>query len=93
MISWPDGTTREGWLRAGDAMDYTAAVATEIAVRLAHGDAPPGAYTPAAAFGPLIAASVGAELILDWGRAIIGAKSAFLQSGRPDLNRGPHRPE
>jgi short subunit dehydrogenase-like uncharacterized protein len=65
VISWPDGTTREGWLRAGDAMDYTAAVAAEIAARLAHSDAPPGAYTPAAAFGPLIAASVGAELILD----------------------------
>jgi len=65
MISWPDGTTREGWLRADDANDYTAAVVAEVAVHLARGDAPPGAYTPASAFGPEIAVSAGAKLILD----------------------------
>lgn len=65
VISWPDGSTREGWLRAGDANEYTAAVAAEVATRLARGDALPGAYTPAAAFGPELAASVGAGLILD----------------------------
>jgi hypothetical protein len=64
VISWPDGTTQEGWLRAGDANEYTAAAA-EVAARLARGDALPGAYTPAAAFGPELAASAGAELILD----------------------------
>lgn len=65
VIRWPDGTSREGWLRVGDAQDYTAAAAAAIAARLARADAPPGAYTPAAAFGPEIASSAGAQLILD----------------------------
>jgi len=52
-------------LRADDANDYTAAVVAEVAVLLARGDAPPGAYTPASAFGPEIAVSAGAKLILD----------------------------
>jgi hypothetical protein len=43
----------------GDAMDFTAAVLVEVTLRLARGDGPPGAYTPAAAFGPGIAADAG----------------------------------
>jgi hypothetical protein len=50
---------------SGDAQDYTAAVAAEIATRLARADAPPGAHTPTPGFGPEIATSAGAQLILD----------------------------
>lgn len=64
LITWDDGTSREGWLRCEDAMDYTAAVITAIAERLAGGDAPAGAFTPAMAFGPGIAEEAGAELIM-----------------------------
>ncbi|MCQ8186774.1 saccharopine dehydrogenase NADP-binding domain-containing protein [Streptomyces rugosispiralis] len=64
-ITWPDGTHREGWLRAGDGMDYTADVLTETASRLARGEAPAGAYTPAAAFGPGLATAAGGTFILD----------------------------
>ncbi|THA71567.1 hypothetical protein E6P78_06495 [Streptomyces sp. A0958] len=65
VVTWPDGTSREGWLRAGDGMDYTADVAVEIAVRLARGEGRPGAYTPAAAFGPDLATAAGGDFILD----------------------------
>lgn len=65
VIRWADGANREGWLRAGDAMDFIVAVAAETAIRLARGDAAPGAYTPTAAFGPDIATDVGAKFILD----------------------------
>jgi len=64
-ITWADGTTREGWLRADDGMDYTAAVIAEVAHRLAHGTARPGAYTPAAAFGPELATAAGGTFVLD----------------------------
>ncbi|MFI7501666.1 hypothetical protein ACIBVL_24810 [Streptomyces sp. NPDC049687] len=65
VITWPDGTRREGWLRADDGMDYTAAVATEVAVRLAKGEGKPGAYTPAAALGPDVAIAAGGTFLLD----------------------------
>jgi short subunit dehydrogenase-like uncharacterized protein len=65
LITWPDGTRREGWLRADDGMDYTADVIAETATRLAKGEGRPGAYTPAAAFGPELATSVGGTFILD----------------------------
>lgn len=65
VITWPDGTRREGWLRAGDGMDYTAAVAAEVATRLAKGEGKPGAYTPAAALGPGIAVIAGGTFLLD----------------------------
>ena len=63
-VQWND-RTREGWLRTGDAMAYTAAVAAEVATRLAAGQAPAGAFTPTRALGPDIAASAGAEFVLD----------------------------
>lgn len=63
VVTWPDGTNREGWLRAGDAMDYTADVAAETAARLARGDGRPGAYTPAACFGPDLATVAGGAFI------------------------------
>ncbi|MFE6483067.1 saccharopine dehydrogenase NADP-binding domain-containing protein [Streptomyces sp. NPDC057757] len=64
VITWPDGTRREGWLRTDDGMDYTAAVATEVAVQLAKGEGKPGAYTPAAALGPDIAIAAGGTFLL-----------------------------
>ncbi|MFJ6985911.1 MULTISPECIES: hypothetical protein [unclassified Streptomyces] len=65
VVSWPDGVTREGWLRAGDGMDFTADTLTEVAVRLARGEGKPGAHTPAAAFGPELAVAAGATLLVD----------------------------
>lgn len=64
-VEWPDGTSREGWLRAGDAMDFTVAVATEVTLRLARGEGRPGAWTPGALFGPGLAVMAGGEFLLD----------------------------
>ncbi|WP_328868213.1 hypothetical protein [Streptomyces sp. NBC_00304] len=64
VITWTDGTRREGWLQAGDGMDYTADVAAETAMRLVRGGAEPGAYTPAGAFGPGLAVAAGGVFIL-----------------------------
>nr|BFF21667.1 hypothetical protein GCM10025730_51880 [Promicromonospora thailandica] len=63
VLTWSDGTVREGWLRAGDAMDFTAAVAARAAERLLRGEAAPGAWTPTAALGPELAVEAGATLI------------------------------
>ncbi len=64
VLTWADGTSREGWLRTDDGMDYTAAVAAETAARLARGEGRPGAYTPAAAFGADLATAAGGVFIL-----------------------------
>lgn len=64
-IEWPSGASREGWLRADDAMDFTVAVATEVALRLSRGEGRPGAYTPGALFGPELATAAGGEFLLD----------------------------
>ncbi|SDF78303.1 Uncharacterized conserved protein [Lentzea fradiae] len=64
IVTWPDGTTHEGWLKAGDGMDFTAAVSAEVAARLVRGEGKPGAYTPAAAFGPGLALAAGGEFLL-----------------------------
>jgi short subunit dehydrogenase-like uncharacterized protein len=63
VVTWPDGTTREGWLRLGDAQAFTGAVPAEIARRLLDGQGRPGAYTPAALFGPALAESCGADYL------------------------------
>ena len=63
-VQWPDGTIREGWLRTGDAQDFTVAVATLVASRLAAGHGPPGAYTPAAALGADLAVDAGGTFVL-----------------------------
>ncbi|MGV9802127.1 hypothetical protein ACWDTP_29180 [Mycobacterium sp. NPDC003449] len=63
-IEWPSGRVREGWLRAGDGMAYTAAAVTEVAQRLAKGEARPGAFTPARLFGPDLALAAGAEFLV-----------------------------
>lgn len=63
VAQWPEGVTREGWLRAGDAMDFTANVAAIVAARLIDDLAPTGAFTPTAAFGPNIAEVAGGEFV------------------------------
>lgn len=63
VVTWPDGTTREGWLRAGEGMDFTSAVVAETAVRLARGEGKPGAYTPAAVFGAGLAEAAGGTFL------------------------------
>ncbi|GLX09166.1 hypothetical protein [Microbispora sp. NBRC 16548] len=45
-------------------MDYTAEIVAETTVRLARGAGEPGAYTPAAAFGPVLATAAGGVFIL-----------------------------
>ncbi|MCI3240027.1 MULTISPECIES: saccharopine dehydrogenase NADP-binding domain-containing protein [Streptomyces] len=65
VVIWSDGTRREGWLRADDGMDYTAAVAAETAAALARGEGKPGAYTPAAVLGPDLAVAAGGTFVLD----------------------------
>jgi short subunit dehydrogenase-like uncharacterized protein len=65
VVTWADGTTREGWLRTGDAMGFTTSAAAEIAVRLARGEGRAGAYTPARALGPEVAEAAGGTFLLD----------------------------
>ncbi len=62
VATWADGTTREGWLRAGEAMEFTSSAAAEVAVRLARGEGRPGAYTPARALGPEVAEAAGGTI-------------------------------
>lgn len=61
VIDWPDGSAREGWLRVGEAQAWTGAVPAEVVRRLLHGHGTPGAWTPAALFGPTLAESCGGE--------------------------------
>jgi hypothetical protein len=46
-------------------MDFTARVATEVALRLARGQGRPGAFTPGALFGPELAGAAGGEFLLE----------------------------
>lgn len=64
-VRWTDGTTREGWLRLGDAQTFTGAVAAEVARRLLVGEGRPGAYTPAALFGPSLVEACGGVYLVD----------------------------
>lgn len=63
-VEWADGTSREGWLRLGDASDFTAAVAAEVAHRLLTGQGRPGTFTPAELFGSSLAEACGGEYLL-----------------------------
>jgi len=65
---WPSGEVREGWLRAGDAMTFTAVATAEVAQRLVKGEGSPGAHTPGALFGPALAEAAGGEFLTDQGR-------------------------
>ena len=62
-VTWTDGAVSEGWLRAQDGMDFTAAAAAAAARHLAAGDARPGAFTPAALFGPRLAEEAGGTFL------------------------------
>ncbi|WGY00464.1 NAD(P)H-binding protein [Nocardioides sp. QY071] len=62
-VEWPDGRVREGWLRAGEGMAFTARVAAEVATRLTDGRGRPGAFSPGRIFGPELALAAGAELL------------------------------
>jgi len=64
-LEWADGTVREGWLRVGEAQAFTGAVPAEVARRLLAGQGKPGAYTPAALFGPSLARACGGEYLID----------------------------
>ena len=64
-VGWADGTVREGWLRIGDAADFTAKVAAEVALRLSRGEGRPGAWTPGALFGPELAEQAGGTFFVD----------------------------
>ena len=57
---WDDGSSRESWLRLGDAQRFTEAGTAEVARRLHGQHVKPGAYTPAL-FGASLATDVGAE--------------------------------
>ncbi|KNE79398.1 MULTISPECIES: hypothetical protein [Streptomyces] len=65
VVEWEDGTRREGWLRAGDGMDYTAGVTAAVTELLARGVGRPGAWTPAAALGADLATTAGGTFVLD----------------------------
>ena len=65
LITWPDGTSAEGWLRVGDAQAFTVSVTAEVAYRLLDGQGRPGAYTPAALFGTGLAESCGGTYLLN----------------------------
>jgi short subunit dehydrogenase-like uncharacterized protein len=58
---WADGRVREGWLRLGDAQEFTGAVPAELARRLVAGEGAPGATTPATMFGTGLAEACGGE--------------------------------
>jgi len=67
VVRWADGATREGWLRLGEAQEWTGAVPAEVVRRLLAGEGKPGAFTPAALFGPSLAEACGAEYVLGAG--------------------------
>jgi hypothetical protein len=64
-VEWGDGTVQEGWLRVGDAQPFTGAVPAEAARRLLAGEGRPGAFTPAALFGPALALACGGQYFID----------------------------
>ena len=73
-LEWADGSTQEGWLRLGEAQAYTGAVPAEISRRLLAGEGRPGAFTPAALFGPSLAEACGGEYLL--GDVVPGSRGA-----------------
>ena len=62
-ITWEDGTSSEGWVRLPEAQAATAALCAQVALRLACGAGRPGAFTPAALFGPELVESAGGEFV------------------------------
>ena len=63
-VEFEDMSVSEGWLKLGDASDFTNKVCAEVAFRLAKGDGKAGVFTPATLFGKDFAMEFGAEFIL-----------------------------
>ena len=63
-ITWPGGQAKDGWLQAGEGMDFTARIAAAVAARLLAGEGQSGAYTPGALFGPDLVSEAGAHFVL-----------------------------
>lgn len=72
-VQWPSGLVRDGWLRVGDAMEFTASVAAEATRRLLRGEGRPGSYTPGALFGAALAEAAGGSFVLDQPRTTVGS--------------------
>jgi short subunit dehydrogenase-like uncharacterized protein len=68
-VEWSSGATRQGWMRTGDAMVFTADVMARVAIRLMRGEGEPGAYTPGALFGAGLAVECGGEITVGTGTA------------------------
>ncbi len=62
LVRWDSGEVREGWLRLGNASDFTSGVLAEVAYRLLQGDGRPGAFTPGSLFGAELAEQLGGVL-------------------------------
>lgn len=60
---WADGSQRVTWFRAGEGMEFTAAVASAVALRLARGEGRPGAFTPGELFGTGLALEAGGTFV------------------------------
>ncbi|MBA2678435.1 MAG: saccharopine dehydrogenase NADP-binding domain-containing protein [Ktedonobacteraceae bacterium] len=63
-IQWLDGTDQQGWLRTGDAQEFTASVAAKVAEWVIQDKGRPGAYTPGALFGPELAEAAGGTFLV-----------------------------
>lgn len=68
VATYDDGSEKEVWLKADDAQTFTSSAMAQVGLALVRGEAKPGAYTPAEAFGPKIAERAGAEFIVGSGR-------------------------
>ena len=66
-VAWSTGEVRQGWMRTGDAMDFSADVMALVATRLIRGEGVPGAYTPGALFGAGLVSECGGEITVDAG--------------------------
>ncbi|TCK64525.1 saccharopine dehydrogenase NADP-binding domain-containing protein [Curtobacterium sp. PhB136] len=62
-LTWTDGSVTRGWLALPEAQQATVAIAAEVVRRLADDEGRPGAWTPAALFGPELAESVGGRYV------------------------------
>ncbi|CAN5262891.1 hypothetical protein BH11ACT2_BH11ACT2_15220 [soil metagenome] len=60
---WADGSERVTWFRTGDGMDFTVAVAAEVALRLERGGVASGAFTPGELFGTELALAAGGTFV------------------------------
>jgi NADPH:quinone reductase-like Zn-dependent oxidoreductase len=86
-VEWLSGASREGWLHAGDGMDFPAAVAAEVALRLSRGEGSLGAYTPGALFGLEVAIAAGGKFLVDHGHESPVRGEQGHRAGTSDFTR------